>query len=130
MDWTMPMDADDRALLAAIRQHFTACCSQIAASDRNADAVAAAVASHLAASTAADLPPAALPIWIGRVARPLKADAAKPLPPRAISSIRSWPSSRIVEFAAALEEIEAILVDVENEALHEAIYVEISRAYS
>ena len=40
------------------------------------------------------------------------------------------PASRADDLTAALAEIEAVLVDVENEALHEAIYVEISRAYS
>ena len=80
--------------------------------------------------TLADLPPAAQPLWSDRVARPLKADAAKPLPQRAIHSFRSWPSSRVNGLQTTLAEIEAILVDIENEALHEAIYVEISRAYS
>ena len=130
MDWSMPMDQEDREVLAKLRQQFTACCAGIAANGRSAESVAAAVALHLAAMTSADLPPAAQPIWSNRVARPLKADATKPLAPRAVHSIRSWPSSRADELAVALAEIEAVLVDVENEALHEAIYVEISRAYS
>ena len=130
MDWTMPLDPDDRVLLAKLRQNFATCCSEIAANGRTADAMAAALASHLAATSMADLPPAAQPIWTGRVARPLKSDAGKPLAHRAIAGIRSWPSSRVSDLATALGEIEAILVDVENEALHEAIYVEISRAYS
>ena len=130
MEWSMPMDQEDRELLAKLRQQFTVCCAEIAANSRGAEAVAAAVASHLAAVTIAKLPPAAQSIWSNRVARPLKADAAKPLGALAIGSIRSWPASRADDLTAALAEIEAVLVDVENEALHEAIYVEISRAYS
>ena len=130
MDWSMPMDQEDREVLAKLRQQFTDCCAKMAANERSTEAVAAAIALHLAAVTRANLPPAALPIWTDRIARPLKADAAKPLTPRALGSIRSWPSSRAMDLASAIAEIEAILVDVENEALHEAIYVEISRAYS
>ena len=67
MDWTMPLDPDDRVLLAKLRQNFAVCCSEIAANGRTADAMAAALASHLAATSMADLPPAAQPIWTGRV---------------------------------------------------------------
>ena len=130
MNWSMPMDPDDRAFLARLRQQFSTCCSDIASDSRDADKVATAVAAHIAATTTATLPPAAQPLWTDRVARPLKAEAAKPLSSRSISAIRSWPSSRVGELAMALGEIEAILVDVENEALNVAIYAEISRAYS
>ena len=130
MDWSMPMDQEDRQALAQIRQRFTACCSEIAADAGNADVAAAAIASHLATMTTATLPPAAHPIWTDRVARALKAAPTKALAPRAIAALRSWPSSRVGDLATALVEIEAILADVENEALNVAIYTEISRAYS
>jgi hypothetical protein len=114
----------------ALRQRFTAFATDIAAGDRSADVVAAAIARHLAATTTGKLPPAAELVWRERLARPLKADATKPLPPRAIAAMRSWPSSRIEDLVQALSEIEAILVDAENEAHNEVIYAEISRAYS
>lgn len=130
IDWTMPMDLEDRAFLARTRQQFSDCCNEIAKQERNADTVAAAVAKHVAMTTTAVLPPSAQAIWIERVARPLRADATKALSERATGAIRSWPSARIGDLVTALTEIEAILVDTENDALHEAIYVEISRAYS
>lgn len=118
------------ALSRARRERFTACIGAIADGGRTADATAAALAAHLAATTAAELPLAAQPIWHDRIVRPLKADAAKPLPARAIAAIRSWPSARVGELAHALALIEAILLDAENEAHNEVIYAEISRAYS
>ena len=130
MDWTLPLDAIDLERAMQLRARFTACCSEIAANDSGVDAVAAAIAKHLSPTTSADLPPPARPIWQDRVAHLLKADPAKPLSERAVRSIRSWPSARAVELHAALSEIEAILVEAENEAHHEAIYVEISRTYS
>lgn len=130
MDWTLPLDAVDMERAIQLRAQFTACCSEIAANDRVVDAVAAAITRHLARTTSADLPPPARPIWQDRVAHPLRADPVKPLPARAIASIRSWPSARARELQSALVEIEAILVEAENEAHHEAIYVEISRTYS
>ncbi len=126
----MPLDPHDREILAGLRRQFTACTSDIGKPGCTVDSVADAIATHLAAMTTANMPPSAQPIWLERVARPLKVDAAKPLPPRSISAIRSWPAARVSELVAALVAIEAVLVDVENEALHEAIYVEISRAYS
>ena len=130
MDWTMPLDPVDRERLAVLRRQFTACRNEIAKQRRNADAVASAVATHLAQTTTADLPPRAQSIWMDHVARLLKGDPAKPLQTRAIDAIRSWPSARVVAFVKALTDIEAILVDTENDALNEAIYAEISRAYS
>ena len=95
-----------------------------------ADALAAAITRHIAATTGAELPTAASVIWQARVTRPLKTDADKPLTSRIVSAIRSWPSARGCDLAQALVEIEAILVDNENEIFHEVIYAEISRAYS
>jgi hypothetical protein len=129
-DWTMPLDEEDRAILAGIRQRFTDCSRDLAENNNDPDAAAKAVAMHLGAITSRSLPPAAQTIWADRVARPLKSDAAKPLAERAVGAIRASPSRRIAELAAALAEIEAILVETENEALHEAIYAEISRTYS
>lgn len=130
IDWTMPMDPEDRARLASLRQRFTDCAARIAANGANADTLSAAVVDTVASTTTATLPPQAQFIWSDRIARPLKSDPAKPLPERAVNALRSWPASRVTDFAAALVEVEAILIEVENEALHEAIYVEISRAYS
>lgn len=114
----------------AVRQRFSSCRAAIAGNEHRADAVASAVARHLAATVAADLPPAAQLIWQARIARPLKSDPAKPLPERAIASLRSWPSARIGDLVAALAEIEGLLIEAENEVHHEIIYAEISRAYS
>ncbi len=130
MDWTLPLDAIDMERAIQLRAQFSACCSEIAANDSGVDAVADAIAKFLAQTTSADLPPPARPIWQDRVTHPLRADPAKPLPERAVASIRSWPSARARELHAALVEVEAILVEAENEAHHEAIYVEISRTYS
>lgn len=114
----------------ALRQRFTACCADVAVGGSTADAAADAIATHLASTKGAELPTAAQTLWLARIVRPLRADAARPLAPRAIASIRSWPSARVAELAAALAAIEAILVDAENEVHHEVIYAEISRAYS
>lgn len=130
MDWTLPLDQEDHAFLASLRQQFTTCCGEIARQSGKADTVAAAVAAHVASTTSAKLPPAARATWELKIARPLKTDVTKPLPARAVNAVRSWPSSRVAELVAALAEIEAILADFENEAMHEAIYTEISRAYS
>lgn len=114
----------------ALRQRFTAACAAIVEGGVAADVAAEAITQHLATTKAADLPLAAQTIWQAKIVRPLKADAAKPLPPRAIASLRSWPSARIGELQAALAEIEKILTDAENEVHHEVIYAEISKAYS
>lgn len=130
MDWTLPLDRHDFEQAQALHRQFTACCNEIAENGASVDAVAAAVASHLGATTIADLPPLARPVWIERVARALKSEPAKPLAQRSIAGIRSWPSQRVVNLHAALAEIQAIIVEALNEAHHEAIYTEISRAYS
>ena len=116
--------------IAAMRDRFHTCNSEIATNGRSADVIAAAMSAHLAATMASRLPTAAQTIWRERVLRPLKADASKPLLPRAVGSIRSWPLKRVTDLHAALTEIEAILADAENDALNELIYAEISRAYS
>jgi hypothetical protein len=116
--------------LGALRATLVACREDAAANGNDADALAASMALHLGTVKAAELPPAAQVIWIERVLRPLKADASKPLPARAFAAIRSWPAVRVAQLVAALAEIEAIVVDAENDALHEVIYAEISRTYS
>lgn len=116
--------------LGALRATLAACREEAAEKDNTADALSASMGSHLAALRAADLPLAAQVIWIDRVVRPLKADASKPLPVRAFAAIRSWPAARVARLVATLAEIEAIVVDAENDALHEIIYAEISRTYS
>lgn len=118
--------------IAALRRSFAACREELNRGRRatNADAVAAAIAAHLGEVKMADLPVAAQTIWHDRILRPLKADARKPLPARAIAAVRSWPSQRIDDLLGALAGIEAILTDAENDARNEIIYAEISRAYS
>lgn len=130
MDWTLPLDRHDFEQAQALHRRFTACCGEIAETGASVDAIAAAVAAHLEATTIADLPPLARPVWIERVARALKSDPAKPLARRSIAGIRSWPLQRALNLHAALVEIQAIIVEAVNEAHHEAIYTEISRAYS
>ena len=114
----------------SLRLRFTACLAEVDANGGGADAFATAVVASLAGTATAELPLAAQAIWIDRLVRPLKADPAKPLPARSAATIRSWPSSRIADLRAALGEIEAILSTAETEAMNEAIYAEISRAYS
>jgi hypothetical protein len=129
-DWTMPLDEEDRALLARTRRQFAECCAEMTAALGDPDAAARAIGTHLGSVSNRVLPPAAQTIWSDRVARPLKTDAAKVLPQRAVAAIRALPARRIAELATALSEITAILVETENEALHEVIYAEISRTYS
>lgn len=129
-DWTMPLDDEDRELLAETRARFEDCLAGIAATERDPFAAAAALEKHLGAVTTGLLPPPAQVLWTERIARALKSDPAKPLPQRAVSAIRSWPLSRIDDLVSVLTQIRAVLVETENEALHEAIYAEISRAYS
>ena len=115
---------------AELRERFSGCCKAVGDTGPSADTVAGAIARHLADTLGTELPAAAQVIWHDRIVRPLKADAAKPLTPRAIGQIRSWPLSRVGDLARALIDIEAILVDYENEVHHEVIYAEISRTYS
>jgi hypothetical protein len=129
-DWTLPLDEEDRATLAQVHQRFAGCCRILAESGGDPDSAAKAVAEHLGPVSTLCLPLAAQTVWADRVARPLKSDPTKPLTPRAIGAIRASPSRRIADLASALAEIESILVDTENDALHEAIYTEISRTYS
>jgi hypothetical protein len=114
----------------ALRRRFEVVLGAFDSEAHVADAVAAALGANLTTMKAAHLPLAALTIWRDRVLRPLKADTTKPLPARAVASIRSWPASRIVDLRVALVEIHAILADAENDARNEVIYAEISRAYS
>jgi hypothetical protein len=114
----------------ALRERFSTCCRGLDGAALDGEALAAALATHLGSVRARDLPQAARHLWHERIARALKADPLQPLSPRAIAAIRSWPSARLAELRTALADIEAILVEAENDALNEAIYAEISRAYS
>lgn len=114
----------------AIRQRFSGCCRDIAERQSSSEAVAAAIAMHLSDVIAQNLPLAAQTVWLDRIVRPIKANAAKSLSLRAISGIRSWPSARVADLIMALEDIERILIDAENDARNEIIYADISRAYS
>jgi hypothetical protein len=122
---------DELAEIRTRRERFTACRSEIeSAEGGQADALAAAIAQHLAAIRPDELLGAAQPIWLERIAKPLKADATKPLAARDISRIRSWPTARIEDLLAAITDIEALLVVAEIDAQNEVIYAEISRTYS
>ena len=114
----------------AIRQRFSACCRDMTERKMDSDTIANALAEHLSDVTAGQLPPAAQFVWLERIVRPFKATAAKPISQRAISGIRSWPSARIADLISAIEDIERLLIDAENDARNEIIYAEISRAYS
>jgi hypothetical protein len=114
----------------ALRQRFSTCLARVAAAGGGADAAADAVTAYLATTPVAEMPLAAQAIWGDRVARPLKASNARPLQPKAVATIRSWPSSRVADLIQALREIETILAGAETDAMNEAIYAEISRAYS
>lgn len=129
-DWTMPLDEEDRATLTWIRQRFTECLAGLAKNAGDPDFAARVVADRLSQVTSASLPSAAQAVWFEKIARPLKTDPARPLTARAIAAVRASPARRIADLTAALAAIEAILVDTENEALHEAIYRDISHTYS
>lgn len=116
--------------LGALRACIVACREEAAAGGNTADTLSKAMGAHLGSMKAADLPLPAQVIWIDRVVRPLKGHASKPLSARAFAAIRSWPAVRVAALVKVLAEIEAIVVDAENDALHEVIYAEISRTYS
>ena len=118
------------ATATALRERFSAGCTVIADAGSSAEAVSSAMERHLAETLGSELPAAAQVIWHDRIVRPLKADATKPLAPRVVGQIRSWPLARVKDLVQALIDIEAILVDYENEVHHEVIYAEISRTYS
>ena len=116
--------------LGVLRGKLIAARETAEARESTAEALASALSEHLADVQAADLPLAAQVVWVDRIVRPLKADPAKPVPPRAFASIRSWPSARVAQLVATLAEIEAIVEEAFNDAEHEVIYAEISRTYS
>jgi hypothetical protein len=130
MDWVLPLDEIDFARANRLREQFVTCCEEISETGADPDALSAAIATHLGDVSLEVLPPAAHFVWQERVARPLKADAEKPLTERAINGIRSWPSARASDLYEALRELDKIIEDAVNEAHHVAIYVEISRTYS
>ncbi len=79
---------------------------------RGVDAFASAAAEHLADIVPDELPLAARTVWADRIARPLKADAAKPLTEQGLAPLRSWPAARLQQFSRALAEIERIVNEV------------------
>lgn len=129
-DWAMPLDEEDRATLTSIRQRFTDCLAALKRRPGDPDAAARSVAEQLGPISTATLPLAAQAIWCDRIARPLKTQPSKPLTARAVAGVRALPARRIAELAAALAEIEALLIETETEALNEAIYRDISHTYS
>ena len=103
--------------------------ASIEAGAARADRVAEAFGRHVGSTTLATLPETAHIAW-REIARLLKADATKPLPARAVATIAAWPAARIATLVEHVRTIHAALVQAENDALNEAIYAEISRAYS
>lgn len=108
-----------------------AACREAAGQDAGAvDAFAAAIATHLADLDPGALPLAARTIWTDRVARPLRADPARPLSAQSIGALRSWPAARLAPFVQALGEIEQIVREAEIDARNEIVRATISREYS
>ena len=66
---------EELAKAAALRQRFTACCTEIADAGSTAEAVSCAMDRYLAETLGFELPAAAQVIWHDRIVRPLKADA-------------------------------------------------------
>ncbi|MGE0765140.1 MAG: hypothetical protein AB7L90_01630 [Hyphomicrobiaceae bacterium] len=94
------------------------------------DDFAAAAARELADLDPGTLPLAAQTIWTDKVARPLRADPAKPLSETDVAGLRSWPSARLRQLVRALREIERIVKEDEIDARNEIIRATISREYS
>ena len=100
-----------------------------------AEVVARAFAAHLASIDAAQLPPAAQPMWDRIVVRLLKAPASldrgakSPIPERAIAAIASWPQARVNELVETVRAIAAEVERAANDRLADETNAQVSRAY-
>jgi hypothetical protein len=90
--------------------------------------LADAVARHLGAIVADGLPPAARPHW-HEVARLLRSDAGRPLPPRAVAAIRSWPTARAAELISHVRQLHTVLDRLANEAWEDEIRDKVRHSY-
>lgn len=116
--------------MGRLRKRLAACREAALDPSAGAEAIAAAAATHLSDIDPSGLPLAAQTIWTDKIARPLRADPAKPLPEPAVAGLRSWPAARLQQLVRALEELERIVTDTEIDARNEIIRATISREYS
>ncbi len=101
----------------------------LADTSREESAEAAAAASmHLAHTTVDALPNSAQAHWRD-VARLLKVPADKPIPEKAVASIKSWPATRVTELRKHVRQIHAVLEKAENDRLEDEIRDSIRRHY-
>ncbi len=92
------------------------------------DLVAEALARHFGAIRLDQLPAAAQPIW-REIAQLLKADATRPLPPRVLAATASWPKDRSAKLIDAIRRLAAILDQIENDRLDDAVRDSMRRHY-
>ncbi|MEZ5817344.1 MAG: hypothetical protein R3D44_09700 [Hyphomicrobiaceae bacterium] len=130
----MSTDKSEHELLAEalgrLGTRLSACCADAGREMSSADAMASALSRHITGLKPNELPTAARTIWADRVARPLKASAHKPLSQRSIAMVRSWPSARVEQLAAALAAIAEAVEEAEIDARNEIVRAAISREYS
>ena len=92
------------------------------------DRVAEALVQHLGSMSLAGLPPASHTAW-REMAALLKVDATKPLPPRAIAAIASWPKDRIAKLLEAARRLVGVLEQIENDRLEDEVRDKMRRHY-
>jgi len=116
--------------MGRMAERLAAC--RTTADDRSGvvDAFASAAAGHLVHINPTELPLAAQTIWTDRIARPLRADPAKPLSEQSVAALRSWPAARLQQLVQAIGEIERFVREAEIDARNEIIRATISREYS
>ena len=94
----------------------------------SADLLAEALSHHFGAIVLAELPVSAQPAW-REIAAMLKTDATKPLPPRVIAATASWPKDRIGKLIDVIRRLAAILDQIENDRLDDAVRDSMRRHY-
>ena len=92
------------------------------------DRVATAVSQHFAEMRVDQLPGPAHIAW-REFAQCFKADAAKPLPARAVASVASWPRDRVAKLLEAARRLDEILDRIENERLEDEVRDSIRHHY-
>ena len=94
----------------------------------SADLIAEALSHHFSAIVFGELPLSAQSV--GReIAQMLKADATKPLPPRVLAATASWPKDRNAKLIDAIRRLAAILDQIENDRLDDAVRDSMRRHY-
>ena len=94
----------------------------------SADLIAEALSRHFGAIVLDQIAAVAQPAW-REIALILKADATKPLPPRAIAATASWPKDRIGKLIDAIRRLAAILDQIENDRLDDEVRDSMRRHY-